>query len=973
MNRAYSVVWTREIRLLSLVATLYRHDNSGAEIVHLSNNDTNKCFAIGFQTVPSDSTGIAHILEHSVLAGSKKYPVKDPFAILLKSSQKTFLNAMTYPDKTIYPVASQNEEDFKNLISVYLDAVFHPLLTEQTFKQEGWHYELSEDSPLSYKGVVYNEMKGAYSNVDGLIEQYMLEAIFPNTQYAHDSGGNPEVIPQLTHRSLVDFHQKNYHPSRAKVYFYGKLDIEKYLDYIEPLLRCEQRAARDNEVRLQQIFSQPKQIHRDIPTTPEKAEKGGAVVLGWMLSGEHSPLLSAEEKIAAWILTAALIDSDASPFKKKLLESRLGESLAGIGFEGDVQQPMFYMGLKQVKESDFTTVEQLFISELQSLAQRGLEKKFLESIMSKLEFELREMNASGSYPKAVSLYLQMMTSWNYGGDPLEVLDIEAILTQLKSEIARETGYFDRLLKRFLVDNAHRVTLFLHGSITIQEDLRRTEMEKLKVIEESFSSAERQQYVDQTIAFHQYQETEDSPEAIATLPKLQVSDLSPVNEECTGHIIEQPYTTVLTPQQTNGIAYLDITFNLQHLSQAEQQYISILTEYFGRLPTKRYSAEDLAQEVDDTSGGIDASFLIRPLFGQKGNVSMLVISAKFLTEKAEKVLELIDEMVQRIDFTDRERLLRILAEQKAEYEEDVISSGHAYALSYSRAAIHPTFKKAQAFSGIQAIQWLQQQSAEQTDKQLFVDQCRAVWRKVVHTTPILHITAEASVQQGLLQKVVSMLNGWSIAASENISAEDDSIIISRATAFAIPAQVSYQASSLPIVFSRDLTRGSLIVIQKLLNIDYLWKKVRQLGGAYGSGVVFDLGAGLMSLYSYRDPNISSTYQTFREAGEYLCQIAGAISQREVDDCIIAAIAQMDYPLTVQEKGFDWFVRHLVAYTDDQRQIIRTEILTTTKENIYALGEYLKSVPPESISITTIGNKDLIEKPENRELFEVVSNI
>ncbi|UCF56992.1 MAG: insulinase family protein, partial [Deltaproteobacteria bacterium] len=543
----------QDIAELKTKAELFQHVKTGAELLSLINDDENKVFGITFRTPPTDSTGVAHILEHSVLCGSRKYPVKEPFVELLKSSLQTFLNAMTYPDKTCYPVASQNVQDFYNLIDVYLDAVFYPRISHFIFQQEGWHIELEKpEEPLIYKGVVFSEMKGAYSSPDSLLAEYSRQSLFPNNSYGFDSGGNPKQIPNLTFEQFKAFHEKYYHPSNARVWFYGDDDPEKRLHLANNYFKNFERLEIDSTVQLQRPFDGPRELSRSFPAGGDDGSKG-MVTLNWLLK----ETTDRESNLAFHILEYILLGMPGSPLRKALIDSKLGEDLAGEGLGSELRQMYFSTGLKGIDLKDADKIEALILDTLTRLATEGIDPHTVEAALNTIEFNLRENN-TGHFPRGLGLMLRALTTWVYEEDPLALIAFEAPLEAVKSRLASKEFFFEEMIDRWFLDNAHRTTLMLKPDEELAKREEKAERKKLGEIRKAMSPAHLQEAITNTSELKHVQETPDSPEALATIPTLRLGDLDKRNKIIPLTFLEQEKTPILYHDLfTNGIAYLDL--------------------------------------------------------------------------------------------------------------------------------------------------------------------------------------------------------------------------------------------------------------------------------------------------------------------------------------------------------------------------------------------------------------------------------
>src|SRR5712691_3994782 len=607
-THGFELIREKHIPEINATAKLFTHDKTGARLLSLVNDDENKCFGINFRTPPADSTGIAHIMEHSVLCGSRKYPSKEPFVELIKGSLNTFLNAFTYPDKTCYPVASQNVQDFYNLIDVYLDAVFHPRLTPQIFQQEGWHYELdASDAPLVYKGVVFNEMKGNYSSPDSMLRELSQQSLYPDITYGLDSGGDPKHIPDLTYEELKAFHARHYHPSNAKLFFYGDDDPDQRLRLLDKYLGEFNRIEVDAQVPLQPRFGAPKRLTRTYAAgaaeeehqAGEDAPKESMISVNWMID----EIVDIETALGFDILEHILIGNAAAPLYKALIDSGLGEGLAGGGLDDGLRQPMFSIGLKGIDPADADKIERLVTDTIGGLADGGIDPLTVEAALNTVEFQLRENN-TGAFPRGIVFMLRALRSWLHGRDPLSPLAFERPLAAVKAQVAGGKRYFERMLKRHLIDNCHCTELVLKPDRELAEREAKEERARLESVQASMTARDLLAVVEATNTLRRIQEQPDPPEALATIPTLTLSDLPRANKLIPRKVTRLADTRVLYHDLfTHGIVYLDLGFDLHVLPSELLSYVPL----FGRALLESGVDDDdfvrLSQRIGRSTGGI----------------------------------------------------------------------------------------------------------------------------------------------------------------------------------------------------------------------------------------------------------------------------------------------------------------------------------------------------------------------------------
>ncbi|HLH71842.1 MAG TPA: insulinase family protein, partial [Chloroflexota bacterium] len=674
MTMVEGFVLQREAHIpeLNTRARLYRHAKTGAEILSLENDDENKVFGITFRTPVSDSTGVMHILEHSVLGGSKKYPVKEPFIELAKGSLKTFLNALTYPDRTCYPVASTNSQDFYNLMDVYLDAVFNPLLTPEHLQQEGWHYELNApDEPLTYKGIVFNEMKGAYSSPERALGEQVEKSIFPDNAYHFSSGGDPRNIPDLTYEHFKSTYQTYYHPSNALIFFYGDDDPTERLRRIDAYLRDYEHREVDGIVALQARFAQPRKVVESYGVGPEvDLQKKAMVAVSWLLGETTNP----ESVLAHNILEYILIGTPASPLRRALIDSGLGEDLVPLGLDDSIRQMYFSTGLKGIAVEDAERVEELILRTLSELADRGIEQDVIAAALNTLEFRLRENN-TGRMPRGLSLMFRCLAGWVYGGDPIELLQFEAPLAAIKARLANGERVFEEMIRRDFLENSHRTTVILKPDPDLNRREEDAEKERLARARAAMSPEEVTAVVEMTKRLRQRQEAPDSPEALATIPRLSLADLDRQNKPIPSELLERAGTRVLYHDlATNGIVYLDVGFDVHNLPQELLPYLPLFGRAMLETGTAREDFAALSRHIGRETGGIRTEILNSAIRGSSQASVWFFFRGKATLGQADELLAILKDVLLTARLDDRERFRQIALEEKARLESAIVPGG-----------------------------------------------------------------------------------------------------------------------------------------------------------------------------------------------------------------------------------------------------------------------------------------------------------
>ncbi|PWB77799.1 MAG: peptidase M16 [Anaerolineales bacterium] len=957
MSKKFTLLQEQNIPELNSTVRYYLHKRTGARLLSVINDDENKVFSINFRTPPKDSTGVAHILEHSVLNGSEKYPVKEPFVELLKGSLATFVNAMTYPDKTCYPVASQNVQDFYNLIDVYMDAVLHPLISEQTLMQEGWHYELNDPSePLTYKGVVFNEMKGAYSSPDGVLETRVINSLFPKHVYGVDSGGDPRHIPDLTYENFKAFHASYYHPSNAFIFFYGNDDPDKRLDLMEEYLKSYKKIRVKSQIPLKKPFKRAKKVQYVYDAGEDKdIKKKHYLTVNWVLPDTSDPVMNFSLRILGHIL----IGTPASPLKKALLDSGLGEDLAGIGLESDVRQIIFSTGLKGTRARDAKKIETLILETLESLVRDGIDPDMIAASLNTVEFRLRENN-TGALPRGIALMLRAMTTWLHDDDPIKLLAFEASLEAIKAKLTNDNRYFEKLIQTYLLDNQHRTTLRLKPDPEFGRRFDEDEKARLAKIRESLTEDQLKEIAETTRLLKKRQETPDSEEALATLPVLKLNDLEKQSKTIPIDVMEMQDTKVLYHDLfTNGIVYLDLGFDLHALPRD----LLPLMEVFGRalleMGTETEDYVKLSQRIGKSTGGIHSSAVTSTVIGSRESVAKLVLRGKATVSQSSELLNILKDVLLTAKLDNQERVRQIILEEKAGLESALVPRGHLFA----NQRLHAQFSEAgwakDQMSGIGYLFALRD-LAKSIDRKWssVLEKLEAMREALINRKALLvNVTVDAANFEAfkpLLDSFLGSLPAKDVKVSDfNVKA------VQMKEGLTIPAQVNYVGKGANLYDLGYEYDGSAEVVVGYLRMAYLWEKIRVQGGAYGGFSLFDENSGVFTFLSYRDPNVASTIANYDKAGEFLRSLdSSRLNDNELTKAIIAAIGDLDAYQLPDAKGFTSMMRHLTGRTDEMRQKIREEVLSTNGEDFIAFGEVLEKVA-QSEAVTVIGSQSSLE--------------
>ena len=957
MSKAFNLVKEQNIPEINSVAKLYVHKRTGARLLSIINDDENKVFGINFRTTPKDSTGVPHILEHSVLNGSEKYPVKEPFVELLKGSLATFVNAFTFPDKTCYPVASQNVQDFYNLIDVYMDAVLHPLISEQTLMQEGWHYEIDDPSePLTYKGVVFNEMKGAYSSPDGVLETRVVASLFPKHIYGVDSGGDPRHIPDLTYENFKGFWETYYHPSNSFIYFYGNDDPEKRLKLMEGYLKPYKKKKVKSVVPLAKPFKRPKKVESAYDAGADQdIEKKHYLVVNWKLPDTSDPVLNFSLRILGHIL----IGTPASPLKKALLDSGLGEDLAGIGMETELRHFIFSTGLKGTRKRHARKIEKLIFDTLESLVRDGIDPDMVAAAMNTIEFRLRENN-TGAYPVGIALMRRVLTTWIHDEDPFKLLAFEGPLNEIKQRLASNPRYFESLLQAHLLDNTHRTTLRLKPDPELGKRFDEDEKARLAKIRESLNKDQVADLVENTKKLKLRQETPDSAEALESLPVLKLEDLERMNKSIPIDVLEMQDAKVLYHDLfTNGIVYLDLGFDLHALPSELIPLTEIFIRALLETGTDKEDYVKLSQRIGKSTGGIHGTAVTTTAFGSRDSVAKLFLRGKATVTQSAELLNILKDILLSANFDNKERLKQIVLEEKAGLESALVPSGHIYVNQRLRAQFGESGWAKDQMSGIGYLFTLRELATDVDKKwKSVLKKLEAMREALVNRNALIcNVTLDSASWESFKPQLDLFLSA--LPAKEVKIAPFGVQPEQKKEGLTIPAQVNYVGKGANLYDLGYEYDGSVDVINGYLRMAYLWEKIRVQGGAYGAFCVFDDASGVFTFLSYRDPNVAATIDSYDKAAAFLKGLdSSRLSDNELTKAIIAAIGDLDAYQLPDAKGYTSMLRYLTNRTDELRQEIREEVLSTNGEDFIAFGEVLEKVA-QSNAVAVLGSQNAIE--------------
>lgn len=951
-------------------AYVMEHVKSGARLMYLDNDDDNKVFYIAFRTTPDNSKGVPHIMEHSTLCGSRKYPLKEPFVELAKGSLNTFLNAITWPDKTMYPIASRNDVDFHNLMDVYLDAVFYPncLKNPQILMQEGWHYELeNKEAPLTYNGVVYNEMKGALSSPEAIMEDRAMEKLFPDTTYGVESGGDPEVIPTLSFREFTEFHRRFYHPSNSYIYLYGDMDIDKTLEYLDgEYLSAFDRRNVDSMVKTQAPFGKRISVTAPYGIAENEDTEGKAIHALYNAFNDH---MSTMDSLAFRILNCVLIDMDGAPLKQAVLDAGLGSDLSG-SYGDSYKQPVWIVevtGSEVDKQQAFADVVD---STLRSIALKGLDKDMLEAALNRTEFTARENDYQGR-PKGLFYGVRAMDLWLYDRDPMEALryidDINTLRDNLK------TNYFENLLLRYVIKNPHQVLITMKPEKGLTEKMNRETAEKLAAFKSSLSDEQLDEIMASTKALKERQASGETEEALETIPLLSRKDLKRTVEE---EVLEKENVSGMDhfhfDVHTNGITYLNLYFPLSGLTEEDIPYAILLSTLLRSLSTTKHSYGELARLSNAYTGGM--SFAVNG-YGKVEDTNdylpALTVRAKALTSKADKLLDLLGEVINHTLFTDTKRLKELILQEKSEWDMTAFSRGHSLVMTrltsyFSRGG---EFAEQSGLSYYYFLADLARKFDGEKEKLVakLVAKLEEVSRKIFTRSGLFFETIGEEEEKKAVRSNLSLLVDDMEEGEKKEPRPFSFPPAEKNEAFRTSGKVQYVAKGGNFKSHGFAYTGALKVMETILRYEYLWKKVRVLGGAYGAFTQF-LRDGTAILCSYRDPNLAETLKAYEDLPAYLENLT--LSNREMTKYVIGTMAAAETQLTPSMKGERAIVHYLSGNTRESRMKIRDEVINCQVEDIRKLAPLVESVMKDPY-ICVMGSEDKIER--DKALFDAVKSM
>ncbi len=930
------------------------HTKTKARVMVIVNEDNNKVFNIGFRTPPSDNTGVPHIMEHSVLCGSKNFPVKDPFVELCKGSLNTFLNAMTYSDKTVYPVASLNKKDFHNLMHVYLDAVFYPNIYDRTeiMMQEGWHYELDEETEeLKINGVVFNEMKGVYSNPEQQLYRIIEASLLPSTAYGYESGGDPVYIPELTQEDFINFHKKFYHPSNSYIYLYGDMDAVAELEFIDrEYLSKYDYLDIDSELTTEPGFEEPKKV-REYYSLADADKEEDNTYLTYNVSVGNS--LDKKLCAAFAVIEHALLVAPGAPLKTALIDAGIGKDIFS-SYDDGIKQPNFSIIAKNANEADEAKFIEIIENTLKGLVDNGINKKSLQAAINYFEFKHKEGNF-GRFPKGLMLGLNAFNTWLYDDSKaLDLFELNQVFDDLKAEL--DKGYFENLIKTHILENNHKTYAMLLPKKGLNAKREAEEKAKLAAYKATLTTEEIEDIVAKAKHLEEYQSEPSTPEELESIPLLEIEDIEKKARTLNNSFSEIEMVKVVSHDIfTNGISYINLNFDITDIDCDKYPVVSLLSEIFKYVDTENYSYNELANEINIHTGGIGFTTAVTNCKENGEYVVQFVVNAKQLDDKIDKAMSLVEEILFTSKLSDKKRLREIIAETRSGLKMDLVSSGHITAAGRAMSYVSPMGVVKELLEGVEYYKYLAELDDNFDDKyEQLVEDLNDVLGQVLRRNALtVNYTSDKKPEDMLKESVTSLSKKLSTRLEFENPKRPELLVLNEG--FKTSSQVQYVATAGNFRDKGLEYNSALSVLQTIFSYDYLWLNVRVKGGAYGCMCAF-ARSGNGYFTSYRDPNLMETYDIYKEAAEYVRSFDA--DDRDMTKYIIGAISKLDAPLTPSAEGNYSYVAYLMGLTDEDLQRDRDEILNANVEKIRKLAPYIEAIAEGDI-ICAIGGESKLD--------------
>ncbi len=972
----YRIIKKERLDDIDSVVYQLEHTATGARHLHISNKDKENTFGVAFRTVPSDSTGVAHVLEHTALCGSKKFRVRDPFFSMLKRGLSTFMNAFTASDWTMYPFSTQNKKDFYNLMAVYLDAAFFPTLDELSFKQEGHRLELilpeksSEKKKadknikpeLIYKGVVYNEMKGAMSSPSQIMGRSLLKFLYPSTTYSFNSGGEPSEIPKLTHKALKEFHSRFYHPSNSFFYTYGSLPLSGHLEFIKKnVLDLFTKENPDSEVKSQPRWDNPKQATAYYPLAKdEDPEKKYQACVAWLTTDIRDSF----EVLVLTVLEQILLGNSASPLRKALIDSNLGSALSdSTGFDADMKDTMFACGLKDISLDSVKKIEKIIFTTLENTVSEGIDQMLVDSAIHQIEFARKEITNT-PHPFGIKLLLSFAGTWIQEGDPLSCLDFNKDLEKLNRKI-EEGGFLEQKIKEYFLDNKHRLVFTLAPDKNMEEEENKRLKNELAEILHNMDKKELASIEEDMKKLKQLQEEKED---LSSLPCLELSDVPPGVEIIKPNTIDGITSATCYDKSTSGILYFSCPTGLGALKKEMLYLIPFFCHAFTGVGTLKKNYAEMAQLMDLYTGGIAISPFAGTDFSDEGKcITFLALQGKALDRNIEKLFDLIGEFVSDYSFSDLTRLKSLLFQYRAGMESSIVANGHRYAMSLASRNFSQAAFIGEIWHGISQYKFIRELTEKFTgtkeDEKILTD-----------LSEDLQKIAQKLFKKGNLRPALTGDKKSIIAADAMVSSMLKTLPGSNGSAMKSPkikidtnfpfegwttsTSVSFVAQSFKTVRLGHSDAPSLAVMGKMLRSLYLHREIREKGGAYGGFAMYNSGEGLFSFGSYRDPYIRRTLDVYKNACRFITD--GNYTEDDIREAVLQVCAEIDKPETPGPASIKAFYRDILHLSDEKRQNFKTSLLKLNKKKIKQTAEKYFNINENKKGTAVISGKDQLEK-------------
>ncbi len=964
--KEYSIVEKQTLKEVNGIGYILSHNKTKARVVVILNDDPNKVFNIGFRTPPESDNGVPHIMEHSVLCGSRNFPVKDPFVELCKGSLNTFLNAMTYSDKTVYPVASMNKKDFHNLMHVYLDAVFYPNIYEkkEILMQEGWHYEVDEETgDLKYNGVVYNEMKGVFSNPEQQLYRVIEKSLLEHTAYGYESGGDPKHITELNYEDFLEFHERYYHPSNSYIYLYGDMDAVEELLFIDrEYLSDFDYLYIDSELADEPEFREPKHVVEYYSLSDADDEADNTYLTYNVTVGKS---LDKKLCMAFDVLEQALLEAPGAPLKKALIDANIGKDVFS-SYDDGIKQPTFSIIAKNANACDEEKFIQIIEDTVKNLIENGINKKSLQAAINYFEFKHKEGNF-GRFPKGLMLGLNAFNTWLYDDlSALELFSLNEVFEQLKKEACGD--YFERLLQEYILDNKQKTFAMLVPKKGLNDKLEAEEARRLSMYKRALTNSQLEDIKKEAEHLKEYQSEPSTPWELATIPLLEIDDIDKKARKLNNQVTEIEMVEVVSHDIfTNGISYVNLNFDITDIDYEKYPAISLLTEIFKYVDTENYEYNELANEINIHTGGIGFSTSVANSNKKEGYIVQFMVNAKMLHTKVDKGMELVDEILFTSKLDDKKRLREIIAETRSGLKNDLVASGHITAAGRAMSYVSPIGVVKEMLEGVDYYKYLSKLDDDfDNEYETLVEELKSVLGEVLRRGGL-------SVNYTADKKPEEMLTASITALSKKLSSRlcfdktRDIPVKALNEGFKTSSQVQYVATAGNFLDKGLKYTGALSVLQCIFSYDYLWLNVRVKGGAYGSMCSFNR-SGNSYFTSYRDPNLMETYEIYKNAASYVEDFDA--DDRDMTKYIIGAISKLDTPFTPSAEGNFSYVAYLMGLSDEDLQRERDEVLGSNVEIIRGLAPYVEAATKNEV-ICAIGNENKLEAVKDN--FETVTNV